>query len=545
MMILAMIGLLAVAVLAFRALEQDIDGYREADRPALHWSAAQAEVELSKFITTLTRYTLGDPQVSQSDVNERFDILWSRTTDFEGGRLGEELREIDKEIGAIPVLMTRMQNYEQDILNIDLNDREKNLQTLRELSEVHALLRRLVVTVLNVEQERYAIVRDSLQDGSELTFLVWAAVIVLATMIVGIMLLETRRYQRIILETEELVHMTRSADRAKSRFLTMMSHELRTPMNGVLGLIQLAKQSGMTDAQSRLLDQAERSGSQMTTLLSDILDFSDLQTERLEIDNTAFEIAKLGDAVVEILNSSAKRNAIELDVEVLPDAPKWIVGDFARLRQSIAHFASYFIEIVGTKELKIILSYQHGSLLCDLDMDAKDIDRPGWQPEAIFGRDQDDYGNFASDALGPTIARGVVSLMGGAVEMSRPSPRRARLSVRVPSEAVAPNRDCVRLETTSETTALLLENTLRPLEWKIWQSNFDHARVAAVLVEIAPGDNGRAFCGRMRQMHPGAKIIALGRLLGSGPFDGVCPLPVDAKQLAELLTSPTDNAAIA
>ena len=70
----------------------------------------------------------------------------------------------------------------------------------------------------------------------------------------------------------------------------MMSHELRTPMNGVLGLIALAKQTGLTDAQKRLIEQAERAGAHMSSLLGDILDFSDLQTDRLEIDNDKYNV---------------------------------------------------------------------------------------------------------------------------------------------------------------------------------------------------------------------------------------------------------------
>ena len=69
LMILAMAGLLIVAVVAFRAFEMDVDGKREADRPALHWSAAQVEVELSKFISTLARFSMNDPDISQADVN--------------------------------------------------------------------------------------------------------------------------------------------------------------------------------------------------------------------------------------------------------------------------------------------------------------------------------------------------------------------------------------------------------------------------------------------------------------------------------------------
>lgn len=544
-MTLAMAGLLVVSVMAFRAFEKDVDGKREADRPALHWSAAQVEVELSKFISTLARHSMNDPDVSQTDVNERFDILWSRTRDFRGGKLGEELREIDKDIVAIPVLMKRIQTHETAVLNLDSLERQQKLDLLREFSEVHTLLRKLVVTVLNAEQERFSTVRDSLQEGSRLTFWVWTAAVVLATLIVGIMLVETRRYQRIILETEELVDQARSADRAKSRFLTMMSHELRTPMNGVLGLIQLAKQSGMTDAQCRLLEQAERSGLHMTNLLSDILDFSDLQTERLELERAALETEKLGNAVMDLLEVSAKRNDTDVTLEIGHNTPEWVIADFARLRQAITHFCTYFIEIVGTRDLRIIFSYVEGRLVCELDMDAKDIDRPGWQPEAIFGRDDVDYGNFATDALAPTIARGLVSVMGGAVNLYRPSPRRARLSIAVPSEIVAAVRDCIRVEATSETTEMLVRSALTSLKWRIWETGFDRARVAAVLVEFTQGENADAVCERLRKLHPGAKIIAVGSLLGVGPFDAICPVPIDPEVLEELLTSVPDNLAIA
>lgn len=544
MLILAMAGLLVVAVIAFRALKQDVDGFRAAEQPTLHWSAAQAEVELAKFVSVLARFAMDDETVTQATVNQRFDILWSRTSDFRGGAVGAALRAYDAEIGSIPRLLEALQTYEGAVMDLEDASLEQRAMLVNEFAAINTQLRKFAVKVLNGEQERYASVREALRSGSRLTFMVWAAAVILAALIVGIMLIETRRYQRMVIETEDLAEQAKSADSAKSRFLTMMSHELRTPMNGVLGLIQLAKQSGLTDAQGRLLEQAERAGGHMTSLLSDILDFSDLQTERLEIDNESFEVRQLGAAVAELIESSAKRNALDVTVDVPLATPDWVVGDFARLRQALVHFSAYFIEIVGVDDLDLTLSHDGNDLLCAIDIDAKASGRPGWQPEAIFGRGEEDYGDFASDSIGPTIARGLISLMGGKIAMTRPQPQRARLMVQVPAPAIEPDRDCIRIEAVTETTEMLVRAALAKSHWKIWEPRLDRARVAGVLYE-PDGDNDDRKIRRLQVLHPGARIIGLGQSADAGHFDAISALPLDISVLDEVLASSNEEAAIA
>ena len=544
MLILAVAGLVALAIVAFRALKQDVDGFREADKPALHWSAAQTEVELTRLISSIAKLTMQRDDAAVRRVNERFDILWSRTSDFRGGVLAEELLALDREIGAIPVLLNRIQASEPLIGRVADAPDEELVALIRDFTAAHSVFRRFVVHVQNIEQARYVNVRDRLHAGSQLTFLVWAAAIVLAALIVGIMLIETRRYQRMVLEFEELADQAQAADRAKSRFLTMMSHELRTPMNGVLGLMALAKQSGMTDAQVRLMEQAERAGVQMTGLLSDILDFSDLQTETLEIDATAFETHELGPAVIEMLAPAAKRNAVELHADHAPGLPDWVVGDFARLRQAIVHFCTYFIDIVGVRDLRLTMSYEDGTLVCAIGMDARDVGHPGWQPEAVFGRSEEDYGDFASDSIGPMIARGLINLMGGSVALDRPVHGRACLSVSLPAQIVQPRRDCVRVETTSATTSMLVRAALDVKRWRIWDPKLDRSRVAAVLVETA-GVDAAKLTERLRNLHPGATLIALGDGQEHACFDAICRIPVDPDVLNGLLSGDRRDAALA
>lgn len=537
LLFLALGGLISLSFLTIWVLNKDVRAYRESNQEAIHWSSAQIEVELSRFLLTLTRYNSGDDAVTAADVNERFDILWSRTGLFRSGKIGWRLRQHDVDLGTIPLILAKLEQYEPQIVDISRDDPAKNAQIIREFSALQAPLRRLSVKVLSGEQQRYAGVRRDLLSSSKMTFWVWFATLVIASVLFGVVYLESRRYVRQIRETGKLAEQALAADRAKARFLTMMSHELRTPMNGVMGLMALAKQSGLSGVQTRLIEQAERSGAQMVLLLNDILDFSDLQTESLELDRTAFEPEHLADSLRDALSDAATRNGTQLTTELRAGLPGWLTGDLRRLKQSLSYFATYMIEIVGSRDMRIVVSHDGVNLTCEIDVEAHEDDCPGWQPEAIFGHDGSAFGDFASDAVGPMIARGLIELMNGRVRLQRPVQHRASLVVTLPAEPVDPVRDCVRIEVASDTTALLVKAALSPSPWRVWESAIDPLRVHACLVEVGRPDEA-VLVERLRDAHPGVRILGVGNPMRPDLFDGHCAVPVDRLVLTDMLGVP-------
>lgn len=541
LLFVAMGGLIALSFLAIRVLERDVEAYRQSNQEAIHWSAAQVEVELSRFLLALSQFGAHEGAVDKAGLNRRFDLLWSRTGLFRSGRIGERLREADRGLGAIPLTIAILQQNEQKVLTLRPGDVATRLELIETFSSLQDPLRRLSVKVLSGEQERYAAVRTTLLDSSRMTFWVWAATLVLAALLVGVMFLEARRYMRMIKESARLAEQAQSANRTKSRFLTMMSHELRTPMNGVMGLMALAKQSGLNEKQHRLIEQAERSGSQMVGLLGDILDFSDLQSERLALEVAPFQPAKLGTAVTQALDGLGSRNALTMSCECPNSVPEWVQGDMARLRQALVHLCSYFVEIVGTRDLKLVMAHDGTDLVIEIDIQAQEADRPGWQPEAIFGNSGTDQGDFATDSVGPTIARGLIEVMNGGLRMRRTVAGRASLFVQVPAPEVALNLDAVRVEAQSDTTALLLHAAIDETIWRIWSPAISPARVAAVLLEPS-GAQDRALVQRYRAEHPGARVISVGKPLEDGVFDAICEVPLASGALTELLKASPDRA---
>jgi K+-sensing histidine kinase KdpD len=392
------------------------------------------------------------------------------------------------------------------------------------------------VRILAAEEARLAGVREKVRSSAQLTWIVSMAALVLALVLIGVMLVETRRYRRMAEESADLAARAEAASRAKSRFLTMMSHELRTPMNGVLGMLALARQTPLNERQARLIEHAERSGRQMSALLGDILDFSDLQSDNLVLGKELFEISALANSVEQMFGPIIQREGVTFTIDIDQSAPRWVAGDMTRLRQSLGHFINFLVDMVGTRDVRLAVSGAKDAVLFEVDVATRPDAGPGWQPEAIFGRASLEYGEFASDSLGPMIARGLVELMGGSVAMQRPAPDRAVLAVRVPLESAEGPRGCVRVDAQSGTVQTVLAALLRKLGCRIWSPDAGSDAVSAVLME-AGGRDEAARAARLRAAHPRAQLIAIGGPVRRDLFDGVCPQPVDAKSLEAALAA--------
>ena len=537
LMAVALLGLMVLAVLGFRAQEKDMQSLREQNQEIIYWSTSQGEAELGRFVAMLGRFALGEPDVTAKQVNRRFDIFWSRIELFRQGDVGRRIRIYDSEPGIIAELRAVLAKHEKAIVDLSHDDPvELHREILADFTAAGKRLRELSMLVLAGEEVRLAGARDAVRSSARLTWIFSVAALVLSLLLIGIMLIETRRYRRMAEESAELAARAEAASRAKSRFLTMMSHELRTPMNGVLGLLALVRQTALNKRQIRLIDQADRSGRQMSALLGDILDFSDLQSESLVMARDMFELRGLARAVEEMFGPIIQREGVKFTIEIDADAPRWVVGDLTRLRQVLGHFVTFLVDVVGSKDVRLAIARAPSGLAFDIDVAVQGSDQPGWQPEAIFGRGSAHYGDFASDSLGPMIARGLVSLMGGSVTLLRPVAGRATLSICVPLELIDGAADCVRIEAESVTVQAVLAALLRKLVRGVWEPGAANQKVTAVLME-AGGEEETVRAARLRSDHPAARLIAVGAPRSAGLFDAVCPQPVTAEALAAAMSA--------
>ncbi|EKO3509783.1 response regulator [Vibrio fluvialis] len=146
-------------------------------------------------------------------------------------------------------------------------------------------------------------------------------------------------YQQLHQAREEAEH----ANQAKSRFLASMSHEIRTPMNGVLGLLTALKQTKLSEEQQVLVNTARESGNLMLALINNILDFSRMEANNLEIEREAFYLKQATSTVINSLRPIADQSGISL-VTHIDAIPPYVVGDRNRYKQILLNLVGNAIK---------------------------------------------------------------------------------------------------------------------------------------------------------------------------------------------------------
>ncbi|MHC1792091.1 PAS domain S-box protein [Solidesulfovibrio sp.] len=135
-----------------------------------------------------------------------------------------------------------------------------------------------------------------------------------------------------------------AANKSKSEFLANMSHEIRTPLNGILGMLQLLQATPVNDEQNLYLLQAVRSSRRLTQLLSDILDLSRVEAEKLHVTRDIFDFKDVMDAVIQLFAPVAREKNIGLECHINPDILPVLKGDAARLQQILGNLVGNAIK---------------------------------------------------------------------------------------------------------------------------------------------------------------------------------------------------------
>ena len=135
------------------------------------------------------------------------------------------------------------------------------------------------------------------------------------------------------------------ASEAKSVFLANMSHEVRTPFHGLMGMLSILRETGLTPRQTDYLRTATESADHLLAILNDILDLSQLETGRLSVNPVPFDLRALLRDVETSMRPQAHAKSLALHVETDPGMPERIVGDATRIKQILCNLLSNAVKV--------------------------------------------------------------------------------------------------------------------------------------------------------------------------------------------------------
>lgn len=219
-------------------------------------------------------------------------------------------------------------------------------------------------------------------------------------------------------ELEEARAQAVAAAQAKSRFLATMSHEIRTPMHGVLGTVELLRETALSPDQRKYADVILHSTESLLGIINDILDLSKIEAGKVRIALGPASPSRIAQEVIGALSASARGKGVALHLTWTADAPGWVMADAMRLRQVVMNLVGNGVKFTEKGTVTVSLRRAGERLVIEvtdtgIGIAADVLPRlfaPFQQGDASTTR------RHGGTGLGLSISRQLVELMGGAIE---------------------------------------------------------------------------------------------------------------------------------
>ncbi len=232
---------------------------------------------------------------------------------------------------------------------------------------------------------------------------------------------------------------------SKDDFVANVSHEIRTPINTVCGMSDIILQEELPfEIKEKVLD-IQRAGRNLSSLVSDILDFSELQSGKIELEEEAYNISTTINDVINMTMARINQKKIELIVDCDAHVPCALLGDEKKIRRVIMKLVDNAIKFTNEGCVTIAVGYRKESYGINLMVTIKDtgIGMSEESLEKIFNsfnqvdssrkRQEDGIG------LGLAISQALVQKMGGATTIKSKLGKGTSVKIVVPQKVLDEN----------------------------------------------------------------------------------------------------------
>ncbi len=306
------------------------------------WAGYQFDREVRELRLSLFETSAGKATVD--DVLLRFEILFSRQSLFFQGEIGKvvaKLEDIEAVIQQAHIRILEMETLLETVWDhpTQLNS-ELTAILLQQTAELQQLSGNILIETNAHVSHMHSEEHRALTSLNGLVLLLIVLLMLSGGMLVRALILEGRsshrKAQALETKSQELNEVARQAEKAslaKSEFMAVMSHEIRTPLNGVVGMADLLSEEVKTTSAETYLAALKRSAESLRAVINDILDYTKIESGRLDLDIQPFDLHQCIDQLCESYTLREPKAKVSFSYAIDPALPRYVLGDIARLRQ--------------------------------------------------------------------------------------------------------------------------------------------------------------------------------------------------------------------
>jgi PAS domain S-box-containing protein len=243
------------------------------------------------------------------------------------------------------------------------------------------------------------------------------------------------------LQLESALKRAEEAKELQEQFLANMSHEIRTPMNGIHGMTTLLLETPLNNEQKEFASMIQRSLNNLTAIVNDILDISNIKAGKLTLEKIQFHVHDQMEIIRNQFAHDVARKKLSFDLRIERDVPASLVGDPYRLRQVLVSLVGNAIKFTNAGRISVhVCTKEKTAKTIFLSFTVQDtgIGIPADKLQTIFKSfaqaTMDISRGYGGAGLGLAISKGLVEILGGSISAESEAGRGSVFSFDIPYE---------------------------------------------------------------------------------------------------------------